>query len=188
MDNVRTFWTPDQVVLMVNLVNNGYSAAQIATQLGDKSRCAVIGKVHRMGMSLGLERASPPEAMKKPRLSRAKTTKSEKIQARLKQVVPATPMQIGVDLGGQDQSVEWLYDPLSGSIETVSVEQAPSDQNNGCQWPEGALVCGATRAFRSSYCDCHHRKAYNGAAPKARPTTMVMRLAAPYQLGIGDVA
>ena len=44
-------WTDDRVELLKKLWNDGLSASQIANELGQVTRNAVIGKVHRLGLS-----------------------------------------------------------------------------------------------------------------------------------------
>jgi len=44
-------WTDDRVDLLKKLWQEGLSASQIARQLGGVTRNAVIGKVHRLGLS-----------------------------------------------------------------------------------------------------------------------------------------
>ena len=49
-------WTDDRVEILTRLWGEGLSASQIARELGDVTRNAVIGKVHRLGLA---GRASP---------------------------------------------------------------------------------------------------------------------------------
>lgn len=42
-------WTDERVETMSRLWSAGHSAAEIARTIGGVSRCAVIGKLHRMG-------------------------------------------------------------------------------------------------------------------------------------------
>src|SRR3569832_30117 len=44
-------WTDERVELLKKLWQEGLSASQIAKQLGGVTRNAVIGKVHRLGLS-----------------------------------------------------------------------------------------------------------------------------------------
>ncbi|MGB6229459.1 MAG: GcrA family cell cycle regulator, partial [Litorimonas sp.] len=44
-------WTEDRVETLSKLWADGLSASQIAKQLGGVTRNAVIGKVHRLGLS-----------------------------------------------------------------------------------------------------------------------------------------
>ncbi len=57
-------WTDERVELLKKMWSEGQSASQIAKELGGVTRNAVIGKVHRLGLS---NRAgSPPAADAKP--------------------------------------------------------------------------------------------------------------------------
>ena len=54
LDQKRTemqTWTDDRVELLKKLWGDGLSASQIAGELGGITRNAVIGKVHRLGLS-----------------------------------------------------------------------------------------------------------------------------------------
>ena len=44
-------WTPDKIEKLKKLWGSGVSASQIANQLGEVTRNAVIGKAHRLNLS-----------------------------------------------------------------------------------------------------------------------------------------
>ena len=44
-------WTPDRVEALKKMWSDGHSASQIASDLGGVTRNAVIGKIHRLGLS-----------------------------------------------------------------------------------------------------------------------------------------
>ena len=52
-------WTDDRVATLTKLWADGLSASQIAKQLGGVTRNAVIGKVHRLGLSGRAKPSSP---------------------------------------------------------------------------------------------------------------------------------
>ena len=56
-------WTEDRVETLKKLWADGLSASQIAKQLGGVTRNAVIGKVHRLGLS---GRATPSRPARRP--------------------------------------------------------------------------------------------------------------------------
>src|ERR1700761_7267033 len=70
-------WTDERVELLKKLWLDGLSASQIAKQLGGVTRNAVIGKVHRLGLS---GRAAPSQparpVFKAPRPPRPATSSS----------------------------------------------------------------------------------------------------------------
>ena len=60
-------WTDDRVDLLKKMWTEGKSASQIAKELGSVTRNAVIGKVHRLGLSSrNSTDAPPPEASTAP--------------------------------------------------------------------------------------------------------------------------
>lgn len=56
-------WTDERVALLKKLWGEGKTAAEIASELGDVTRNAVIGKAHRLKLS---NRVSPIQQNKKP--------------------------------------------------------------------------------------------------------------------------
>ena len=52
-------WTDERVELLKKLWIDGLSASQIAAELGNVTRNAVIGKVHRLGLSGRAKDAKP---------------------------------------------------------------------------------------------------------------------------------
>ena len=62
-------WTDERVELLKKMWTEGQSASQIAKELGGVTRNAVIGKVHRLGLS---NRAGAGAAPSAPAASPAK--------------------------------------------------------------------------------------------------------------------
>src|SRR4051794_37993232 len=62
-------WTDERVEMLKKLWAEGLSASQIAAELGGITRNAVIGKVHRLGLSGRAK--SPSSAAPRPRKARA---------------------------------------------------------------------------------------------------------------------
>src|SRR5438094_10225878 len=62
-------WTDERVETLKKLWTEGLSASQIAAELGGITRNAVIGKVHRLGLSGRAK--SPASTTPRPRKSRA---------------------------------------------------------------------------------------------------------------------
>ena len=44
-------WNDERIAALTRLWKEGYSAAQVARELGGVSRSAVIGKIHRLGIA-----------------------------------------------------------------------------------------------------------------------------------------
>ena len=64
-------WTDERVELLKKLWADGLSASQIAGELGGITRNAVIGKVHRLGLSGRAK--SPSSSAPRPRKPRTRT-------------------------------------------------------------------------------------------------------------------
>tara|TARA_Y100000294_G_scaffold136024_1_gene128835 strand:+ start:118 stop:549 length:432 start_codon:yes stop_codon:yes gene_type:complete len=74
-------WTKERIAKLQKMREKGSSASQIADELGDVTRNAVIGKAHRLGLS---GRPSPVKTQKKKPKPKAKAKyegKKEKEQA-----------------------------------------------------------------------------------------------------------
>ena len=92
-------WTDERVETLKLMWSEGKSASQIAKELGGVTRNAVIGKVHRLGLSNRDEaeadapapapEPAKPEAKAKPAAAK-KPTAVQKAPARSKAVAKAT--------------------------------------------------------------------------------------------------
>ncbi|KAE9630491.1 GcrA cell cycle regulator [Parasedimentitalea maritima] len=85
-------WTDERVELLKKMWGEGQSASQIAKELGGVTRNAVIGKVHRLGLSNrnstgGAKSAEPKE---KPAAA-AKPVPKPKVQPKTEPARPITP-------------------------------------------------------------------------------------------------
>ncbi len=83
-------WTDERVELLKKMWGEGQSASQIAKELGGVTRNAVIGKVHRLGLSnrAGSGAAAKPAAAAAPK---AKAPAKPKVEAKPKPAVKPAP-------------------------------------------------------------------------------------------------
>lgn len=104
-------WTDDRVETLKKMWGEGQSASQIAKELGGVTRNAVIGKVHRLGLSnragtgtaaaaakpAAKEKAAPPA----PKVETTMETKAAiKPRSAIKAAVPAIKEEILLDENG----------------------------------------------------------------------------------------
>ena len=138
-------WTTDRIQTLSKLWLEGLSASEIARQLGGVTRNAVIGKVHRLGLS-GRAAASAP--------SRAPRTATPRPQ-RPRRVAAAGPVvrRPPVRLAAQD----WTPAPEGpGLIGDMALLGA-----HVCKWPIGDpkspdfSFCG--RQADGRYCAAHEQ-------------------------------
>ncbi|MYM56653.1 GcrA family cell cycle regulator [Thalassovita mangrovi] len=80
-------WTDERVELLKKMWGEGQSASQIAKELGGVTRNAVIGKVHRLGLSNRSSGAAAPDAAKTE--AKAKPAAKPKAEAKAKPAKPA---------------------------------------------------------------------------------------------------
>ena len=72
-------WTDERVEMLKTMWGEGKSASQIAKELGGVTRNAVIGKVHRLGLS---NRTAPPKAAKEKTSAKETSAKATKPAAK----------------------------------------------------------------------------------------------------------
>jgi GcrA cell cycle regulator len=147
-------WTDERVELLKKLWLDGLSASQIAKQLGGVTRNAVIGKVHRLGLS---GRAAPSQparpAFKAPRPPRPAHVPAPR-RAEPTAQAPATP-----------PPVFYVEEPGSATVLTLGAHM--------CKWPIGDpatdsfTFCGR-RAGEGPYCVEHARMAYQPQQTRKR--------------------
>ncbi|MDD3445196.1 MAG: GcrA family cell cycle regulator, partial [Zavarzinia sp.] len=80
-------WTDERIATLRDLWEQGLSASQIAARLGNITRNAVIGKVHRLGLS---GRPSPVRA-ERPATAAPAPKPAEAPAPRVLAAVPAAP-------------------------------------------------------------------------------------------------
>lgn len=145
-------WTHDRVETLTKLWRDGRSASAIARDLGGVTRNAVLGKIHRLGLS---GRAKPA----RPGSRRARASKAERPAARQRRAAQR-PWPVVVE-----------PTPLEGTADVVSVGA------HDCRWPigdpktRGFALCGR-RAVRGAYCAPHGALAY-----RETPRDHLLRLA-----------
>jgi GcrA cell cycle regulator len=140
-------WSDDRVETLKRLWLEGLSAAQVARQLGGVSRNAVIGKLHRLGLS-GVRAASArPRRIAGPAARRARPTQPRRRPK--PSVLPAAVLPIPVDPG-----------------EPGLVRDATGLRPHMCKWPIGDPLsdafsfCGRPALSGGPYCPAHTRLAH----------------------------
>ena len=151
-------WTPERIERLRNLEAKGHSCSEIADQMG-VTRNAVIGKLHRLGISRGRPaggsaRSCPPRA-RRPRQSSRRTF--------LRLMLSASPPTAG-DAGAQLNAVH--------SAQPCSLLDLG---HSTCRWPMGNpeaadfAFCGNEAYPGCPYCAGHALMAYR--IPPARSAT-----------------
>lgn len=145
-------WTEDRVGALKKLWLEGQSASQIAKQLGGGvTRNAVIGKVHRLGLSGRATPSQPARATFRPARPRpTQPTQAPSAPRRIEAVQPRVAAAASVPAPMPDL-------PGTATVMTLGAHM--------CKWPIGDpsstefSFCGR-RASEGVYCVEHARVAY----------------------------
>lgn len=85
-------WTDERVELLKKLWGEGHSASQIAKELGGVTRNAVIGKVHRLGLSNRTAgTTAKPEPAPEPRPEPVAAASAPRAEPAARAAAPKTP-------------------------------------------------------------------------------------------------
>ena len=171
-------WTEERVELLKKLWSDGLSASQIATELGSVTRNAVIGKVHRLGLS---GRAKNPAAPAAPRNAQPRKAPTRSPSA--PNLGPSAGMTRGANAlaphfaeeAEPDMSVEQAPAPSEDVVIPFSERVTIMDlREYMCRWPMGDPTtpefrfCGGRSQTGMPYCSYHARIAYQPAADRRR--------------------
>ena len=168
-------WTDERVELLKKLWTDGLSASQIAAELGNVTRNAVIGKVHRLGLSGRAKDAKPAaSAAARPRkATRAPSAPTPiapqpHVNSNVNNVVVAPialqpVVEEPVMLPDDDVAI-----PMSERVTIMDLRESM------CRWPMGDPTkpefrfCGARSITGLPYCTHHARIAYQPVADRKR--------------------
>ena len=163
-------WNDERVELLKKLWAEGLSASQIAGRLGGVTRNAVIGKVHRLGLS-----------------GRATTSRMKSLRPRPRAAATALarrPAATGKPRFGSvgNPSVRALYHPDAEPFIPVEELVIPLVERKSiqtltecsCRWPIGDPqhaefhFCGKDKVMGLPYCEFHARRAFQPPQPRRR--------------------
>lgn len=161
-------WTEERVELLKKLWAEGLSASQIAGELGGITRNAVIGKVHRLGLS-GRAKA-PSTAAPRPRKPRSASPMVRMSRpamrgntALARHVLPLYEL----DPEPEPEPLENIV-PIGQRCSLLELSDAK------CRWPIGDpgspefFFCGGKPVGDLPYCAYHARIAYQPAVDRRR--------------------
>lgn len=157
-------WTDERVDQLKRLWEAGLSASQIAGELGNITRNAVIGKVHRLGLSGRAK--SPTSAAPRPRKARA--------PAHIMRI--SRPVARGNTALAQAFEVELEADPVAyDNVVPMGQRRTLLElTEDTCRWPIGDpgstefFFCGGKSLASLPYCAHHSRVAYQPVNDRRR--------------------
>jgi GcrA cell cycle regulator len=155
-------WTDERVELLKKLWSDGLSASQIAAELGGITRNAVIGKVHRLGLS-GRAKSSASPRPRKPR------SPSHMLRIGRASIRGNTALAHAYDfeLEGEPELIENII-PIGQRRTILELNEQT------CRWPVGDpgssdfFFCGGNTLAGLPYCAYHSRVAYQPPSERRR--------------------
>jgi GcrA cell cycle regulator len=164
-------WSDDRVEQLKKFWEAGLSASQIAAELGNVTRNAVIGKVHRLGLS---GRAKSPSSAaprpRKPRPAQHMMRVSRPSSRGNTALAHAFEVELEPDPITYDNVV-----PMSQRLSLLELNEAT------CHWPIGDpsssefFFCGGKALTSLPYCAHHSRIAYQPTGDRRRQAPKVAR-------------
>ena len=153
-------WTDARIAELARLWGAGVSASGIADVLGDVSRSAVLGKLHRLKLLKSRKAASAPRRYEGPVSTIVRT--------------PPFAFRAGACAEGPPEPPrspwrETAFAPLDATSPRPWLTRAAGE----CAFPVGGdgdalLSCCAAVSGGSAYCPTHHRIVFRPVSPAAR--------------------
>ncbi len=162
-------WTDERVEMLKKLWNDGLSASQIAAEIGSVTRNAVIGKVHRLGLS-GRAKAPGNNAPRPRKATVPRVPSPAAASASAPRTVHSlTPSFKPVITAETAPLVNpEITIPFSERVTIMELKE------NMCRWPLGDPTtaefrfCGAKSESGVPYCTYHCHVAYQPAVDRRR--------------------
>ena len=174
-------WTEERVEQLKKLWSDGLSASQIAAELGSVTRNAVIGKVHRLGLSGRAKSAAQPAAPRNnaPRKAPARSPSHPMAGAAATPtrgahaLAPDFAPEAEIEVAAAPLPSEDVVIPFSERVTIMDLREYM------CRWPMGDPTspefrfCGGRSVTGMPYCSYHARIAYQPAADRRRDRSKV---------------
>lgn len=143
-------WTEERVEMLRDLWSQGLSASQVAAKIGDISRNAIIGKVHRLGLQ-GRDKPAAPGATRTNR-----PDSPRRIKPRVRVVSNQQTFTEPKQRPAKSDYDAKEFEPIEGATPVRYMDLRPCH----CRWPVGdldgeMLSCGLQRAPERAYCAEH---------------------------------
>ncbi|MFM1814508.1 MAG: hypothetical protein RLZ98_1203 [Pseudomonadota bacterium] len=158
-------WTDERVELLKKLWSDGLSASQIAGRLGGVTRNAVIGKVHRLGLSGRSQTTRQPSTRTRAHIRTVRRIQKPKYAPVGNQALRALLHPDAEPLGPQIEEIE------------IPIAERKSLQDlteSSCRWPigdpqlEDFHFCNRSKVPGLPYCEHHARRAFQPPQQRRR--------------------
>lgn len=158
-------WNDERVETLKKLWSEGLSASQIASRIGGVTRNAVIGKVHRLGLSGRAPTSRTSTSRPRPRIAAPRRPVKQRFMQ-----VGSVAMRPSCHLDAEPyvSTYEELDIPVADRKSLLDLVEA------SCRWPVGDPqtqefhFCNRGKVAGLPYCEFHARRAFQPAQPRRR--------------------
>ena len=180
----RFGWSAERIALLKRRWAEGASASTIASELGHLSRCAVLGKVHRLRLTQPAFRRLHPA--KDAAFKRGRATRKPRARAQSQLLAAFEALGLAASFGAQDLcSVEACAGKSFGrACSLCELDEAT------CRWPlgepgeAGFAFCGAAPLAPYPYCPAHCLIAYRPQSVERSEGVAARMPPAPHARGL----
>jgi len=165
-------WNDERVELLKKLWSDGLSASQIAGRLGGVTRNAVIGKVHRLGLSgrATTSRMKSHRPRTRPQVNNNAPGANKRLM-KPRFAAVGNPALRNLYMGDNEP-----YTPPAEELEIPLKERKyiQTLTESCCRWPIGDPqmsdfhFCGKKKVAGLPYCEVHARRAFQPPQPRRR--------------------
>lgn len=149
-------WTEERIETLRKLWTEGLSASEISSRIAGFSRNAVIGKLHRLGLSA--------ETRSKPHLA-VGGRKAARIYKRKGREMRAAKASAARRVSAPVPRAETYVPPIMSETAPPNATPLLETRSDQCRWPYGDtdfVFCPEDHIPGSSYCAGHHVRVYTG--------------------------
>ena len=158
-------WTEERVEILKKLWQDGHSASQIAAELGGVTRNAVIGKVHRLGLS---GRGQPTSTIKRQRRARRAPSGGGRSRRILSIGATALKADYALAVAHELRPLDDIVVPIAKRLSIDRLTEKTCKWPNGDPGDEDFHFCGHDSLENGPYCEYHARVAYQPASARSR--------------------
>ena len=158
-------WNDERVETLKKLWSEGLSASQIASRIGGVTRNAVIGKVHRLGLSGRAPTSRTSTARPRPRMSSTRRSTKSRFTG-------IGPMTLRASFQPDAEPFVSTYEELD--IPLAERKSLLDLTESSCRWPIGDPqnpefhFCNRGKLAGLPYCEFHARRAFQPVQPRRR--------------------
>jgi GcrA cell cycle regulator len=156
-------WNDERVEMLKKLWQDGLSASQIAAELGGVTRNAVIGKVHRLGLS---GRGQPTTTIKRQRRVGTPAARRQRQAVTIGNLALKTNLEALAEIEFVPRRN--VVVPIAKRLSIFALTERT------CKWPigdpgnEDFHFCGHDSLETGPYCEYHAGVAYQAPEPRRR--------------------